>query len=254
MNVKKVVRYILSGYIFERKKILKSLDVENVFNPTNKTFNIGKVAIYTVSTGGYDSIKEPIYVDDSFDYYVFTNADIPEDSVWRKISAKNLKPGMTSLEQARFLKTHPHNYFGDYEYSIFIDGNVQITADIKPLIYTMVQSKKIIAIHQHNIRNCAYHEGRIIWAQGRAKLRDIRKQLGSYKKEGFPKNYGLFETNIVIRKHSDPKCVAIMETWWNEIDKFTKRDQLSFTYSLWKNNVDSNFVLSLGNCSRKRAQ
>ena len=251
MRICKAIRYILSGYIFERKKILKSLEKENEFSPTNKVYNIGRVAIYTVSTGGYDSVKEPIYKDDNFDYFVFTNADVPENSVWKKISAKDLRPEMTPLEQARYIKTHPHNYFKEYEYSVFIDGNVQIATDIRPLIFTMIYNERVIAIHRHNIRNCAYHEGRIIWAQGRAKWCDIKKQLTHYRKEGFPKHFGLFETNIVIRKHQDPNCINIMETWWNEIDNFTKRDQLSFTYSLWKNNVDSNFVMSLGNCSRK---
>ena len=114
----------------------------------------------------------------------------------------------------------------------------------------MIDSKKTIAIHRHNCRDCIYHEARIVWAQKRAKFIDILKQILSYKKEGFPSHYGLFENNIIIRFHNDPKCVDIMETWWNEIITKTKRDQLSFAYSLWKNNVNSDFVMSLGNCSR----
>ena len=35
-----------------------------------------------------------------------------------------------------------------------------------------------------------------------------------------------------------------MNTW-------TKRDQLSFTYSLWKNGKNSDYILSLGNNSRR---
>lgn len=67
---------------------------------------------------------------------------------------------------------------------------------------------------------------------------------------GFPRHFGLFETNVIIRFHNDPKCKAVMDTWWNEIETRTKRDQLSFTYSLWKNGLISDYVMSLGNCSR----
>lgn len=248
--MKKIIRHILSGYIFERNSILKSLKRPNGFVPTKSVYPIGKVAVYTVNTGGYDGLREPLVIDPMFDYYAFTGADIPARSVWKKIDLGPEIQEMSSLEQARYVKTHPHLYFNDYDISIFIDGNIQIVKDIKPLIYTMIESHKVVAIHRHNIRDCAYHEARIIWAQGRAKLRDIWKQMYTYKKECFPKHYGLFETNVIIRKHNDALCKDIMESWWEEIDKFTKRDQLSFTYSLWKNGQDCDIVMSLGDCSR----
>lgn len=246
----KLVRLILSGYIFERRKIQKSLMNENVFTPTNEKYTDLKIAVYTVSIGGYDVIKEPLYIDNKIDYYAFTDSPISNDSIWKRIDVGMVNKNMSSFDQSRFVKTHPDLYFSDYDISVFIDGNIQIQKDIKPLVYTMIKENKVIAMHRHNARNCVYHEGRIIWAQGRAKFVDIFKQLRGYKKEGFPKDFGLFECNIIIRCHNNKKCISIMNTWWNEIISKTKRDQLSFTYSLWKNEVDSDFVMSLGNCSR----
>ena len=33
------------------------------------------------------------------------------------------------------------------------------------------------------------------------------------------------------------KCTGIFEQWWFMIENYSKRDQLSFSYVLWKNNI-----------------
>ena len=108
-----------------------------------------------------------------------------------------------------------------------------------------------MAIHRHQVRDCVYDEARAIKAVNKAPKKLIDQQTAQYKTEGFPAHFGLFETNIVIRKQNAPKCIAVMETWWNEIHKWTKRDQVSFTYALWKNGLKAEDVLSLGNNSRR---
>ena len=110
---------------------------------------------------------------------------------------------------------------------------------------------KNIAIHRHQVRDCIYSEGRAVLATGKALSKDVHNQLRKYDREGFPKHYGLFETNIIIRNHNNEECINIMEDWWNEMVQWTKRDQLSFTYALWKNNKGSDYVMSLGNNSRR---
>lgn len=252
MKIKKIYRYVRTGYIFSYFTIRHSLSEINHFVPTRNVYPHLKTCIYTVSTGKYDEIKEPIYIDPEIDYYIFTEQEINQESVWKKLEMpEKLKNSMTSLEQARYVKSHPQEFFADYEYSIFIDGNVRITCDIKPLIYSMIAAEKKIAIHRHQVRDCIYDEAKAIYAAGKASYQDLKKQTGEYKRIGFPKHFGLFETNIVIRNHNDEDCKIIMDTWWNEMEKFTKRDQMSFTVALWKNKKECDYVLSLGNNSRR---
>ena len=52
-----------------------------------------------------------------------------------------------------------------------------------------------------------------------------------------PKNYGLNETNILLRRHNVPQIIKLMDEWWSYIEKYTKRDQLSLSYVLWKNDI-----------------
>lgn len=250
-KVKKLIRYISTGYIFEMGETKKLMNEKNHFTATKNQYNDLKIAIYTVSTGGYDNIKEPIYVDENIDYYVFTNQELNPNSIWKKIELPQEIEEFSSLEKARFLKTHPHLFFKNYDYSMFIDGNVQITCDIRPLFYTLEESGKLMAIHRHQVRDCVYDEARAIKAVNKAPKKLLNQQIAQYKTEGFPAHFGLFETNIVIRKQNDSKCISVMETWWNEIHKWTKRDQVSFTYALWKNGLTAEDVLSLGNNSRR---
>lgn len=250
-KLRSLIFYILTGYIFHRCKSHDNLYKLNVFQETKKIYNGKKFVIYSVISGNYDKILDPIYYDDSIDYYMFTDSNIPKNSVWKKISFESIGiENLSPFDQTRYVKTHPHLFFQDYDYSMYIDGNVRITCDIKPLFYTLIEEGKTIALHNHQCRDCAYDEAKVIIASGRVKILDIIKQMKTYRKERFPKHYGLFEMNIILRKHNDPLLIQIMEEWWNQILNYAKRDQLSFTYVLWKLGLDKNYILSLGNNSR----
>ena len=63
-----------------------------------------------------------------------------------------------------------------------------------------------------------------------------------YKNEKFPDNKGLIESCLLIRKHNDKQCVNIMTKWYNEIENNSHRDQLSFNYVYWKNNIKIKYI------------
>lgn len=251
-NFKKFIRYLLSGYIFEVKNVRKQMNKMNEFSPSDKQYE-KKVVVYTTCYGNYDSIKNPIYINANYDYYIFTDQDLPSGTVWEKydLPSENLK-SLTNVEKSRLCKLMPHIFFKEYDYSIYIDSNILITCNIDEIINTMIEENKCIALHQHQVRDCVYREAKAIYASGKAKWKDLKQQINCYANDGFPKNFGLFENNIIFRKHNEKQCIKVMEKWWAEFNRFaTKRDQLSFMYSLWINGFTSNFVMSLGNNSRR---
>ena len=209
-----------------------------------------KVAVYTCIVGDYDIIREPLYQNSNIDYFIVTDQTVKKDSVWKKIDINAIEDikTMTNAKKNRYIKLNPHKIFPDYEYSIYLDGNILIVADMLPIIHEM--GNHTIGIHKHSGRTCAYMESKAIIFQGKAKKKDIESQVKSYKNKGFPKNYGLFENNILVRKHNDIVCIRIMESWWEEFCKYPQRDQLSFVYSLWKNNFSSEYIYSLGNAMK----
>lgn len=85
----------------------------------------------------------------------------------------------------------------------------------------------------HPIRNCLYEEARVC-KKYRLDYPDvIDKQIAKVEREGYPKNYGLHEGNIILKKHTD-----IVKEFgshvWKEIENGSHRDQLSLDYVAWK--------------------
>ena len=227
----------------------------NVFQATDKVFPDTKIAVYTVITGGYDEPKLPIYIDDTLDYYLFTDSGKTQENLPENFRALPIPEKLNSLSNAkknRYMKLHPDEFITEsitgkkYDYTIYIDGRTRITCDIKPLVYSLIDSGKTIAIHDHFMRDDIYEEGQMMWIRGKVDRKGTRKQLNVYKDEGMPKHFGLLENTVLIRKCNAPQIQDIMHQWWLQIEKFTHRDQLSLPYVLWKNGLDTSWVFSLG--------
>ena len=52
---------------------------------------------------------------------------------------------LSPVKQQRYIKTHPHEFFKEYDYSIWIDGNMEILSDPASLI----DKNYIIEIPRH---------------------------------------------------------------------------------------------------------
>ena len=160
--------------------------------------------------------------------------------------------GLSNAKKNRYMKLHPDEVLSEavtgkkYDYTIYIDSSMRITCDIKPLVYSLIASGKSIAVHNHRVRDCIYDEGQQIWIFGRLDRRSIWEQLDFYRSEGMPKHFGLLENTVLIRKSNDSQLQDIMHQWWQQIERFTHRDQLSLPYVLWKNGLDMSYIFSLG--------
>ena len=61
----------------------------------------------------------------------------------------------------------------------------------------------------------------------------IKRQTAYYEQQQFPKNFGLWETGVIIRKNND-KIKTMEQKWWELLNTYSHRDQLSFPFILWK--------------------
>ena len=254
---KRIIKYILLGnwsyasYAFKRAfRVAVTKKDDSKDRVAESTLNIPeseKIVIYTVLFGNYDALKEPLYITPNCDYYILTNQDIPANSAWKKYPIENFEQqtkGFSNLEKARFFKLHPHLLFPEYKYSMFIDANLQMVTDMRPVFAQLEDN--FIAIHNQPGRDCVYQEATEIIVIGKADKSEVMKQMKAYKREKFPEHYGLFRTCVVVREHNNEQCKQLMNLWWDEINQYTKRDQLSFTYALWKMGLDKSAVSNLG--------
>lgn len=204
-----------------------------------------KLAIYTVVVGKYDHIFEPYYVNPNADYFIFTDQNIDKDSIWKKvdITLYDEYNQLSNMMLSRKIKLLSHIYLNEYDYTVYIDGNIRIISDLSNYINQMNQY--IFAAHTHAVRDCVYLEGNSCILAKKSNKDLIVKQLSKYKNEKFPEHFGLFQNSIIIRRKSK-MLVNIEKEWWNETKATNTRDQLSLPYVLWKLDIPLNMIGSLG--------
>jgi hypothetical protein len=194
-----------------------------------------KIAIYTCITGGYDDIKPPLVTTKGVDYLCFTDQASRITNGWQfKEIPKNLN--LNNKDLNRFLKMHPHIILSEYDLTIYIDGSIQIVGGLTELINEIIKSKELIFLYDHPFRSCIYKESVANIHYAHDIIFRIVKQMRKYHQIGFPENFGLFECGIIFCKRS-ASVSALMENWWEEYCLHSKRDQLSFTYCVWRNNI-----------------
>lgn len=208
----------------------------------------GRIAVYTCIVGVNEKIPNPLFVSESCDYFVFTDNESVQNSVWKKIDIKKMHfPCENANEINRYIKLHPHELFPDYEYSMYVDGNICIVSDVVPIINQM-KKEEFLALHKHDRRTCAYKEAEAFYHIPRLKkfAKQAELQMKEYRKQGFPKEFGLFENPIIIRRHHDKECINLMELWWEQLVVFSMRDQISLPYAIWKLGISNSSIHILG--------
>ncbi len=209
-----------------------------------------RTAVYTSIFGQYDSICMPQAEAGRMDYYFISDEKKQDIDGYIWIDAKKVIPEtITSpIKRNRYVKMHPHLLFPEYDYSIYVDGNIEIKQDISSFIR---ESRSGISVFMHPRRDCIFYEAVTIVNFKRVPADDVNKQMERYIKEGMPLHYGLPEMPVIAREHNKPACRKIMDEWWNEFDRGAQRDQLSFMYVMWKNGMGLDDLSSLGSDFRK---
>jgi hypothetical protein len=217
------------------------------------------IVIYTSIFGSYDDLIEPDYKPANCDFICFTdNPDLKSDT-WQIRYQPTIYS--TANRNAKKFKVLPHRYLQEYSYSIWIDGNMLLRGDITEIIDTALSNSNVAFFsHANNVldsRSCAYEEARYILDIGQQNYQrkpsrgilawkdnpeTIVAQMEKYTMLGFPANHELITGMVIARKHNEGDSIKVMEDWWTEIKYHSKRDQLSFNFCAWKNNLNLNYI------------
>lgn len=204
---------------------------------------MNRYVVFTALVGGYDEIHQPEVIDERFDYVLFSN-DIKDKQVgvWHVRPFNYRNPLKTKI--ARWVKTHPEQLLPEYEASLWIDSNIII---INNLVYKrfveLTSGDSLIATMKHSLRQCVYDEMFEILSCG-FEHEDITLKWGKeLRKEKYPRNNGLCETGVFYRRHSDLCVQSFDKVWWSIIEQFSRRDQFSVNYALWKCGLNWDFYI-----------
>ena len=197
--------------------------------------------IYTVLTGGYDRLEQPLVTDPSY-YYICFGDTAGTSGVWelREILFEG-----TPVMRARWAKMHPHLLLPEYDYSVFMDANLCISG---AEFYGFI-GQNSVAVLQHPERDCVWDELRYCYLKDKISTRSAFKVRGLLR--DMPRHWGLVETNILARRHNDPAVIALDELWWKLlVESGGSRDQLVFTPALHKLGMEPSLLFGPGLNSR----
>jgi hypothetical protein len=189
------------------------------------------LVIYTALFGDYDVLNEPPVRFEGCKFVCFTDQKSLKSEFWDIILVPD--PPMPPNIMNRRYKLLPHLFLADYKYSLYIDANIKMLRN--PYDYVMKHLKKFdFCVPVHHSFNCLYREAELVISLNKDNHCDVRMQMEYYKYDGFPENFGLGENNIILRVHCQDDVARLMDFWWQQFIRYSKRDQLSLMYSIWK--------------------
>lgn len=190
-----------------------------------------ELVVYTCITRGYDELRPVRAPEPGVRYVCFSDGGVMPAQGWE------MRPLPESFADAaranRYAKMHPHLLFPGHELSIYVDGNIEFGAGVRALAEQALREHDI-AVYSHPFRDCLYAESMECAAIGHDWMWKFGRQMRRYLAAGLPIQHGLFECNILFRRHHVPAVVAQMEAWWDEYLRGAKRDQLGFAFVTWR--------------------
>jgi hypothetical protein len=157
-------------------------------------------------------------------------------------------PGVTILRpdvsgdpgrMSRLAKMCPHRFFTGYDWVIYIDNSAALTTPPLAIVSEIERQHADGApagryLFSHGKRSCAYREARVCLVRGKISREDYRRQMRHYREAGFPEDQGLFMNTLMIQKMGDPATDSFNEIWFQHFQSFSRRDQISLPYLVWK--------------------
>ena len=198
--------------------------------------------IYTVITGNYDTIKQPLVVEEGVECYLFTNnPEIKDVGVWKVVQIPSEQwLGRTERENnillSRKVKMLPHKYLPEgSEWSIYIDADMLIKRPLTELLINL-HPETLFAACWHSYCKNVQEEIDDLLAKNMELPEQVKEQWQKYVEWGFRDDLGISENGLLIRRHNDARVAQLMELWWKEYQNGCLRDQVSLMPCMYKAN------------------
>ncbi|MED6194294.1 putative hexosyltransferase muci70 [Stylosanthes scabra] len=234
------------------------------------------VVVASAIFGNFDEINEPadistysketvcflMFVDEGTEKYLKSSGKLGTSKMiglWRVIVAHNL-PYTDARRTGKIPKLLLHRLVPNARYSIWVDGKLKLVVDPYKILERFLWRKNAtFAISKHYRRFDVFVEAEANKAAKKYDNASIDFQIEFYKREGLtpyteaklPLTSDVPEGCVVIREHV-PISNLFTCLWFNEVDRFTSRDQISFSTVRDKilSKVDFHFNMFL-DCERR---
>jgi len=188
--------------------------------------------LYTVVTGGYDQLNEIPSPLRNWDYICFTDNHELRSETWQIRQLEN-ELDLDSVRLSRHYKINNHLVDGDYDISMYMDCNYRIRGDLDAFIGQVLPAEKAFVMNLHPFNSSFAEETKLCIDTGKDDETLLRRQFQHYVEEmQFADPFPHVSAGVIVRRTGNPAIKELMETWFGEILKWSRRDQMAFNYSL----------------------
>lgn len=207
-----------------------------------ETFDL---AVYTCTVNNYDNlslIQKPV---EGIRFVYFTNNpdEVPDGWEGRELRSP---PRLTSGHDInRFHKIFAHHVLPEFKHSVYIDGNVVFNGGFRKLSEMLRLSNIAVAAFKHPQQHTLEEEAMACEQGEKLDLHDmyvVRQQLKNYQAEGLDLSRNIAANYLLVRQHDYHGLSQCMSLWWSQLFEYSKRDQMSLCYALWKTNLPWAFL------------
>jgi len=189
-----------------------------------------KLLVYTAVIGKPDTFFDPKPGLPDTDKVCFTDMEFQGRNKYQIVKVDPVGTHFGKIQ--RHIKIFPFpEYWDKYDYSLYLDSNVQLLVD--PAVFIDMLGDNDLLLFKHEFRDCLYDEAEACLKKELGSPDRIRAQVKKYRGEGYPERNGLFRCTVLFRRHT-PRMKGFSRLWWNEVNEFCYRDQISFPYVVWK--------------------
>lgn len=198
------------------------------------------LVIYTIIKDNYDWLSDIENLSLNFDCICYTNNQSllkkRKSRGWiiKSLSIHNNQKDYIDIKKENFLitrwfKFYPHIHLNKYNFSLYLDANLDINFNIKELILDLENIDYSIGIFKHPDRKSVKEE--ICFAYWHQKIKKeefkiLKRLYFKYKKEKNFLDTNLFENNIRFTNHHSNEAKLILDKTYQLLKKYPYRDQI----------------------------
>lgn len=190
--------------------------------------------IYTCVFDGFDRIFPPVVISPGVDYIVITDDRSLEVRGWQT-HLVDISSFASPRCANRYYKMLGHTYIGDYDTSIYVDGNIRVLRRTNDYFASFEATNAAIGVYRHPARVSVAEEVNQCILRGQVlNPKAALDELEFYRSTGFPDSGGLIEAGVLLKNHRHRLLAPSMELWWEMFSAFQMRDQFSLPFVVWK--------------------
>ena len=187
---------------------------------------------YTVLTGNYDQLHPITRPLPNWSYICYTDNSALRCEGWEIRQIDNpggLEPGRLS----RLYKIKNHLVDQDWDISVYADANLVIRGNLDAFLAQALAPGSPFAIPFHPFLFSLKQEVAQCVLLGKDEEPILKAQYHHYTEEmGFTDPFPHINARMLIRRTGDAEIARLMDSWYGQLQQWSRRDQIAFNYAL----------------------